>query len=96
MKKGNLGNFFHHLILDYIQSKVFCKTSSHKDSDRILSNDDMTKLIATLHQKQSEDDLYIQNYAIELATMSGMRVGEIAALKWECVTQMYETYSKVA
>ena len=69
-------------------NKIFGMSISKKDaclSDRILSNDDMTKLIATLHQKQSEDDLYIQNYAIELATISGMRVGEIAALKWECV-----------
>lgn len=73
------------LFVELAPIKGFCKTSSHKDSDRILSNDDMTKLIATLHQKQNEDDLYIQNYAIELATMSGMRVGEIAALKWECV-----------
>ena len=63
----------------------FCKTSCKKDSERILSNEDMTKLIATLHQKQSEDELYIQNYAIELATMCGMRVGELSALKWDCV-----------
>lgn len=29
--------------------------------------------------------VFVQNYAIELATMTGMRVGELAALKWECV-----------
>ena len=65
--------------------KGFCKVIVKKDSERILSNEDMTKLIATLHQKQNEDELYIQNYAIELATMCGMRVGELASLKWECV-----------
>ncbi len=65
--------------------KGFCKVIVKKDSERILSNEDMTKLIATLHKKQNEDELYIQNYAIELATMCGMRVGELASLKWECV-----------
>ena len=73
------------LFVDLKSIKGFCKSSTHNDSDRILSNEDMAKLIATLHKKQSEDDLYIQNYAIELACMCGMRVGELSALKWECV-----------
>lgn len=73
------------LFVELAPIKGFCKTTRQKDSERILSNEDMAKLIATLHQKQSEDELYIQNYAIELATMCGMRVGELSALKWECV-----------
>lgn len=73
------------LFVELAPIKGFCKTTSKKDSERILSNEDMAKLIATLHNKQIEDDLYIQNYAIELATMCGMRVGELSALKWDCV-----------
>lgn len=49
----------------------------------------MYKLITTLHLKQNANDSYIQNYAIELATLTGMRVGELAALKWECVEENF-------
>lgn len=72
-------------LVDLAPIKGTCKVIVKNDEDRVLSNDDMLKLIATLHEKQSSDELYIQNYAIELATLTGMRVGEIAGLKWECV-----------
>lgn len=76
-------------LVDIAPIKGFCKVIVKADEDRILSTEEMTKLIDTLHQKQKSDDLYIQNYAIELATLTGMRVGELAALKWECVTDEY-------
>lgn len=47
----------------------------------------MAKLIAILHCKQTDSEEYVQNYAIELATLTGMRVGELAALRWECITE---------
>lgn len=72
-------------LVDIAPIKGFCKVIVKDDKDRVLSASDMQKLIATLHDKQSSNDLYVQNYAIELATLTGMRVGELAALKWECV-----------
>jgi len=83
-KKGLLSNNPCDL-LDLAPIKGFCNVIVKKDSERVLSDEDMTKLLATLHEKQVTDELYVQNYAIELATMTGMRVGELAALKWECV-----------
>ncbi len=72
-------------FIDIKPIRGFCKEIIKEDKDRVLNNEEMTSLIATLHEKQLVDDCYIQNYAIELATMCGMRVGEISALKWECV-----------
>lgn len=72
-------------LVDIKPIKGFCKEIVKTDKDRILTNSDMRKLIETLHDKQAIDELYVQNYAIELATMTGMRVGELAGLKWECV-----------
>lgn len=72
-------------LVDIKPIKGFCKVIVKDDKDRVLSNSDMRKLITTLHEKQVSNDLYIQNYAIELATLTGMRVGELAALKWECI-----------
>lgn len=74
-------------LVDLAPIRSFCKVIVTPDKDRVLDREDMTKLITTLHEKQAEKELYVQNYAIELATMTGMRVGELAALKWECVTE---------
>lgn len=73
-------------LVDLAPIKSFCKVIVTADKDRVLSNEDMFKLITILHEKQAEKELYVQNYAIELATLTGMRVGELAALKWECIT----------
>lgn len=72
-------------LVDNAPIKGFCKVIVKQDEDRVLSNEDMKKLIDTLHMKQGSKKLYIQNYAIELATLTGMRVGELAALKWSCI-----------
>lgn len=72
-------------LVDLAPIKGFCKVIEKTDKDRILSLADMNKLITTLHAKQAENELYIQNYAIELATLTGMRVGELAALRWDCI-----------
>ena len=74
-------------LVDLIPIKGFCKVIVKADKDRVLSTTDMQKLITTLHEKQKSNELYIQNYAIELATLTGMRVGELAALRWDCVEE---------
>lgn len=65
----------------------FCRIIVKYDEDRVLTLDEMKILIETLHEKQKNKETYIQNYAIELATMTGMRVGELAALKWESIQE---------
>ena len=74
-------------LVDKSPIKGFCKVIVKEDKDRVLSASDMNKLINTLHDKQVSNDLYIQNYAIELATLTGMLVGELSALKWNCIEE---------
>lgn len=72
--------------LDLAPIKGFCAEKAQADKDRILTRKEMQSLLNTLHDTQAKHNAYIQNYAIELATLTGMRVGELAALKWECIT----------
>lgn len=76
-------------LVDLKPIKGFCNVIIKNDKDRVLSKSEMQKLITTLHTKQKSNDSYIQNYAIELATLTGMRVGELAALKWECIEEKF-------
>ncbi len=76
-------------LIDLAPIRGFCKVIIKNDKERVLSDDEMSRLITTLHQKERENESYIQNYAIELATMCGLRVGELVALKWECVGDDY-------
>lgn len=73
-------------LVDIVPIKGFCKVIVKDDEDQVLSVSEMNSLITTLHEKQASKPSYIQNYAIELATLTGMRVGELAGLKWECIT----------
>lgn len=72
-------------LVDLAPIRGFCKEIVKSNEERVLSDEEMSKLLSTIHEKESENETYIQNYAIELACMSGMRVGELASLKWECV-----------
>ena len=86
LKKEILGKNPYELV-DLAPVRGFCRVIEKTDKDRILSNTDMAKLIAVLHEKQALNELYVQNYAIELAALTGMRVGELAALKWTSVDE---------
>lgn len=52
------------------------------DADRILSNEELSALYKEVTKQQNPHKHYLPNYAIELATLTGMRVGEIVALHW--------------
>ena len=69
--------------------KGFCNNTTKSDEERIFKSEQMNMILEVVHERESEDDSYIQNYAIELATLTGMRVGEIASLAWEKVTDDY-------
>ena len=57
------------------------------DSERVLTLHEMQALRkATLDHEVRHPD-YMPDYAIELAMLTGMRVGELAALKWECIDE---------
>ncbi|HCM92070.1 MAG TPA: hypothetical protein DIS78_05870 [Lachnospiraceae bacterium] len=62
-----------------------CTLPPKKDSERIISLDDLHKFLNSVHVHLEKYPDYMPDYAILLGTLTGMRVGEIVALKWECV-----------
>ena len=66
-------------------------TTSEKkaDKDRILNATEMKQLLKEVRNQQTRHPKYCPNYAIELATVTGMRVGELATLKWEDIKDGY-------
>ena len=47
-----------------------------------FNRDESGKLLRQLQKDHVDRPQYIPSYAVELATMTGMRVGELVALKW--------------
>lgn len=64
-------------------------TPPKNDSDRILTVDEMSKLQEATKKHEAEYPLYMPDYAIELAMLTGMRVGELAALHWGDIDNYY-------
>ena len=62
-----------------------CTVSPKKDSERIISLDDLHKFLNSVHAHLEKYPAYMPDYAILLGSLTGMRVGEIVALKWECI-----------
>ena len=48
---------------------------------------DMSRLNKIILQDFDKHPLYIPTYAVALATFTGMRVGELAALRWEDISE---------
>lgn len=53
--------------------------------DRIVTDSQMAKINDAFRMKHLEDPCYIPVYAVELASLTGMRVGELAALRWDSI-----------
>lgn len=83
-KKGNtnlnINNFFDNLDLS---SKIFYK-SSKTDSDNVYSEEEILKIIDELNKTPK-----IVQLGVLLALYTGMRVGEVVALKWEDIHPDY-------
>ena len=103
---GYLHNTFlfacrHHYIdvdpMQFLEPKDFyqyCTESKRAKKEQIINTHDWEIL-----QKQFQDDhrknpAYIPTYAVELAALTGMRVGEISALTWDCVFDEYILINK--
>lgn len=67
------------IYIDLPMYKQFCKEPKKKTAkERTLSNNEKKILLSKIHNKQT-----IPKLAIELSLYTGMRVGELAGLKWE-------------
>jgi integrase len=69
-------------------SRCMCKPVK-ADSERVLTHAELTKLKEAVWDHEKRHPEYAPDYAIELATLTGMRVGEIAALRWTAIDDHY-------
>ena len=71
---------------DFLDSKMiikYCTIPSEKTSEqRTVSNDQLKLLYEQIYKDKNKKRNYIPVYALELATLTGMRSGELSGLMW--------------
>lgn len=84
----------HHYIdenpMQYLTAKFFyqyCTEKKKSQSKSLVLDKDMLLLCEQLQEDYKNQPEYIPSYAVELAILTGMRVGEIAALTWDCISE---------
>lgn len=72
--------------IEYLNAKDFykyCIPSTRSQKAQIVSDLDMAKLNHEFSSDYINKPWYIPTYAVVLASLTGMRVGELSALRWE-------------
>lgn len=70
--------------IDVLTMKKYCAVSKKKTAqERTVSDEQMAKLYKVFENDHKEKINYITTYAVELATLTGMRAGELSGLSWE-------------
>lgn len=72
--------------IEYLNAKDFykyCIPSTRSQKAQIVSDLDMAKLNHEFASDYINKPWYIPTYAVVLASLTGMRVGELSALRWE-------------
>lgn len=60
-----------------------------EDQERILTVQQLQTFAEYIYKRERETPEYMPSYAMELAVLTGMRIGEIVALKWSCIHADY-------
>lgn len=68
--------------------------SSRSAKPRTIQKDVASALSEQFRKDHEKHPNYIPVYAVELAALTGMRVGEIAALTWDCIFDDYMLINK--
>lgn len=73
--------------VDFRLWKKHCSDEKKRPPARsIITEEEMEKFMEVLKESIKQNPEYIQNYGVMLSFYTGMRVGELAALRWECVS----------
>lgn len=77
-------------ILDRALLLSMCRfTPPKKDEDMVLTLNELFDLREAVLRHEERHPSYMPDYAIELAILSGMRVGELSALHWGDIDEDY-------
>lgn len=72
--------------------KQYCKEAKPKTTEeRTLSESESKALLKKLNKSYESKPSYIVQYAVEFSLYTGMRVGELAGLKWEDIDSNKKT-----
>ena len=81
----------------YLSPKNFykyCQPSEKSKKSKVINKTDFNKLYNKIQEDHINHPEYIPSYAVEFAFLTGMRVGEIAGLTWDCVFDDYILVNK--
>lgn len=82
---------------DYIEIKKlyrFCTEKYKSIAERIMSDQEMAKILMAIQERKLKKDWYMPTYAVHMAILTGMRVGELSALSWNDIADNYIWLSK--
>lgn len=83
--------------VEFIKAKDFYSYCTEKYTPvekKIIVRDDMKLLQRQFVEDHEVKPNYIPTYAVEFASLTGMRVGEIAALRWDAIKDDYIVIDK--
>lgn len=72
-------------LVDLQNVRAYCNTETKTTDERVLSESETQALLNRLHKHQADYPLYMADYAIEICIHTGLRVGEVAVLRWNCI-----------
>lgn len=92
--------------MSYFKCKEFYKLCEEVEKPlvkQVFSDKEIKQILDKLHEQYETQPDYIPNYAVEFAYLTGMRVGEIVALRWDNVNfdegyfliNMSEKYNRI-
>lgn len=101
-----INGVFYNLVMDrimeidqnpcnYVDKKLFVKfynTDEKTAEERTVSQEDLSRLIQQMNLDISRKPSNIYPYGLQLSLLTGMRVGEIAGLRW---CHVYDGYIKI-
>lgn len=94
---GYLGQVFRHaynigILSDNPMNRLerkdyyrYCNEEAISSEKRIATEEEIKSIVSKIHADIKEDGSIVTGFAVELATLTGMRVGEISALRWDAI-----------
>lgn len=78
--------------MEFLEAKQFYKfcTDKKRPKEKDVITDDKWKMInSQIERDKQNNPSYLPNYAVQLAMLTGFRVGELAALRWDAINDEY-------
>ena len=76
------------LYLDKSDFRNACRQPKEKSAQtELISDNDFDAILKQLYKDMQDNPTYFPTYAVELGALTGMRVAELATLKWEDINE---------